>query len=172
MNKTIVSVLAISILAAAGSARGDDLPKEVKEIGCLAGAWKFAGSTSMGGQRAAVRGTWKCSPTPGHFGVSCNIVMTGVPGMAQYIETDLFGYDPGAGKYHWFSVTNAGETHDHVGAMVGANEARFQYDGIQDGKPFREIITLAFHGEKALHVRSESFVGGKSVALMEGDARK
>ena len=55
------------------------------------------------------------------FGVGCTLTLKGIPGVAVYSESDMFGFDPGANKYHWYAVTNAGETHDHIADVPTAN---------------------------------------------------
>jgi hypothetical protein len=152
-------------LATVGTARAGNPPppKEAKDMSCLVGSWKGTGSMTMGKDKVdGVKLSWTCKPTSGQWGVSCNAVFTGIPGMDKYEETDLFGYEPGTGKYHWFSVTNAGETHEFV------------HNGVQEGKPFKEVVQLTFKGknDSTIDVRSESFVDGKSTSVLTGSAHK
>ena len=148
-------------------------------MSCLVGNWKGTASMTMGGQKAdGVKLTWMCKRTSSEWGVSCTALMTGIPGVDRYEETDLFGFEPGTGKYHWFSVTNAGETHDHVSTLIKGETLQFVHTGTQDGKPFKEVIDMTFKGQgkgkdsAMFDLRSESFLDGKSVAVLQGSAHK
>ena len=63
----------------------------------------------------------------------CSLEMTGAPGMGTYAETDLFGYEPNSDTFHWYSVTNAGETHDHVAKAGDGSKIQWVYTGSQEG---------------------------------------
>jgi hypothetical protein len=171
---TTALVLSSVLTAAAGGiARADAPPKEVQDMSCLIGTWKVKGTMAMGPQKASIAGSWKCGWLPSKWGVQCDFEISGVPGMPAYQERDLMGFEPNTHKYHWYAVTNAGETHDHVGDVPTGNDARFVYEGTQGGKPMREVIDFHFAADgKSLHVKSETFVGGASVAVLEGDGHK
>lgn len=184
MAATLVFGGLATVAALGGTARAEGpaeggLPKEVKDMSCLLGSWKGTGSMTMGGQKAdGLKMTWTCRRTSSEWGVSCTALMTGIPGVDRYEETDLFGFEPGTGKYHWFSVTNAGETHDHVSTLVKGETLQFVHTGTQEGKPFKEVIDLTFKGKgkgggsSMFELRSESFLDGKSVAVLQGSAHK
>jgi len=169
----ISTVLVASIVAAAGTARADGTPKEVQDMSCLIGTWKLKGTVAMGADKANIQGTWKCGWLPSKWGVQCDFEVSGIPGMPLYQERDLMGYEPGSKTYHWYAVTNAGETHDHVASVPTGNDIHFVYAGTMDGKPFKEVIDFHFAADsKSLHAKSETFVDGKSVSVLEGDGRK
>jgi hypothetical protein len=176
--RSIKSLGAVALaLAAAGTARAGNPPppKEAKDIACLVGSWKGTASMTMGKDKVdGVKLSWTCKPTSGQWGVACNASFVGMPGIDKYEETDLFGYDPGAGKYHWFAVTNGGETHDHVGTQGKGDTIEFVYNGAQEGKPFKEVIQMSFKGknESMLDFRSEGFLDGKSTFVLTGSANK
>ena len=87
----------------------------------------------------------------------------------------MFGYEPHSNTYHWFAITNAGETHDHVAKVVGIDEPKLQfvYTGTQEGKPFKEVIDLTFEpGNKVMQLRAETFVAGASTSVFDLKAKK
>jgi hypothetical protein len=166
-----LTLLTLAITTSIASA--DSLPKEVENMDCLLGNWKGSGTMQMGKDKAKLDATYTCKKTGGDFGILCNLRITGIPGMAAYEETDLMGYEPNTKTYHWFSVTNAGETHDHAAPYTESNKIRFTYNGKQEGKPFKEIADWEFSGgsktEKpnAVKVRGETFVGNASTSVIE-----
>ncbi len=173
--RTLALVALLSPLAT--TAQADALPKEVQNLSCLEGTWTGTGTLAMGKQKVPLHITWTCKSTAAKYGVVCDLDLTGIPGLAHYRETDLFGYEPNTRTYHWFSVTNGAETHDHVARLSTSNKIRFTYRGKQDGKPFREVIDWEFLGKPdaeptGIKLRSESFVGNKSTSVMMAEATK
>jgi len=161
--KAFVALLASLPLTAAAEA----LPKPVADMECLVGAWKGGGSLVAGKDKAKLEATWTCQRTSAAFGVLCTFHVTGIPGMTAYDETDLMGYEPNTNTYHWYSVTNAGETHDHVAKVSDSNVIVFVFTGTQQGKAFKEVINLSFAADKkTLSGRAETFLAGISTSVM------
>jgi hypothetical protein len=184
-KKTLGTVLTTLVLGAgtaalAGKASTAEpapgAPKAVQDMECLVGHWKGTGRMTVGGQTADIKLDFHCKRTPGKWGVHCTTRMTGIPGMASYEETDLFGYDPGANRYHWFAVTNAGETHDHVADVptgASADTVDWVYTGTQEGQPFKETVRMSFGpGAKTMQIRGETFLAGTSTSLFAGSLKK
>jgi len=174
MTKTI-GAMVLALVGGTALAGNPPPPKETKGMECMLGNWRGTGSMAMGKDKIdGVKMSFDCKRTSGAWGVACNGVMTGIPGFDKLEESDLFGYDPGAGKYHWFAVTNAGETHDHVGMPSKGDTLEFVYNGVQEGKPMKEVLQLTFKGpkESTLDLRAETFVDGKSMSVLTGTAHK
>jgi hypothetical protein len=157
-------------------ATAEALPKPIADLERFVGTWKGTGSVAMGKDKAKIEMTWACKQASAKFGVTCTFRVTGIPGMAVYEETDLLGYEPNTETYHWFSVTNAGETHDHVAKVAkagGVDKLQFVYTGMQEGKPLKEVIDLSFAKDgKSLEGRAETFVANASASVLELKARK
>lgn len=172
--KTLTTIAFLSTLLATSSlVRAEDMPKPIADLEKFVGAWKGTGTVTIGKDSAKITVQLTCKRTSAKAGVSCITKMTGIPGMAAYEETDLFGFEPGSNTYHWFAVTNAGETHDHVAKASDELKLQFVYTGTQEGKPFKEVNDLEFSKDgKTMSVRSEAFVAGASVAVFEIKAKK
>jgi len=167
------SLLTVVCLTVPAVAAADPLPGPVKDMDCLVGSWKGDGTFTLGKDKAKLAFTWDCARTSASFGVLCSLHLTGVPGMSSYEETDLMGWEPNSNTYHWYSVTNAGETHDHVAKPPTGAAIQFVYVGTEEGKPFREVIDIEINQEKrSLVGRSESFVAGVSTGVMRIRAQK
>jgi hypothetical protein len=171
---TLLALTIVSPLAAA-----DGPPKEIQNMDCLIGSWKGGGSIVIGKDKAKLDASWSCKKTGADFGVLCNLRVTGIPGIAVYEETDLFGYEPHSKTYHWFAVTNAGETHDHVAPFTDKNKIRFTYAGTQEGKPFKEVVDWEFSGAAKpgdkptqVSVRGETFASNASTSVIELKLKK
>ena len=93
--------------------------------------------------------------------------------MQAYEETDLMGYEPNTNTYHWYSVTNSGETHDHVAKPSSSNTIEFIFNGVQDGKAFKEVIDLTFSADsKTISGTCETFSAGVSQSVMALSLKK
>jgi hypothetical protein len=170
-RRNLMKTALAAVLALAASAAADPLPKQVQNMERLVGTWKGTGSLAMGKDKAKLGFTFACKRTSAKFGVLCSLEITGVPSMAGYAETDLFGYEPNSDTYHWYSVTSAGETHDHVAKASDGSKIQYVYTGTQEGKPLKEVIDMEL-GKDTISVRSETFIAGASVAVLEGKGTK
>jgi hypothetical protein len=130
------------------------------------GTWHGKGTMKDGGKTVTVEATLECVETSGGAGVRCVDRFTGVPGMAAYEETDLFGYDPGDGLVHMFSVTNAGETHDHKGGVSG-NVFALAHSGPQNGQLFAECLIITFQNDRTMRASSHTFIGAGNGPVLE-----
>jgi hypothetical protein len=178
MNRFAMTVGLGMVLGLAGLAAGkgtkvdSKLPREIQDMYRLVGTWEGKVTMQMGESKSALAISWACEPASLGYGVSCRARFTGMPGGSQE-ESDLFGFDPGARKYHWFSVTSMGETHDHVAEPGPGSSLKFVYDGVSDGKPMRETIVLTFNDNGTqLDLRNEGTIGGKPAWSMNGSAVK
>ncbi len=140
-------------------------PAEIRGLGSLLGEWSGSGTFEQGGQRASVQARWSCSATSGGHGVRCALLLTGLPGMDRYEETDLMGWNGSDGLYHWYSVTNAGEVHDHAGSCDGA-VTTFQYQGVVDGKLLVERVTFTMVDARTMRVQATTTVGNQVLNTM------
>ena len=166
-------IIAVLSLTTPAFAEEQSLPKPVADMECLVGAWKGGGTLGMGKDKVKLTAAWTCKRTALRFGVTCTFHVTGIPGVPSYEETDLMGFEPNTNTYHWYSVTNAGETHDHVAKVPNGNKIQFVYAGSQEGKPLKEVIDLDFSGDgKSVSGHVETFVGGSSASVMELALRK
>jgi hypothetical protein len=171
---TSFSIFAAGIvLGSATPTLADAPPQEVKDMLSMVGTWKGAATLTMGADTAKVKVAMTCQPAAGEWGVQCRTQFTGMPGGGIYLETDLFGYEPGTKKFHWFSVTNMGETHDHVSDGIKGNLIEFVHHGVQEGKPLKEVIRMNFSENcQQFDLRSETMLAGQVVAVLDGHAHK
>jgi hypothetical protein len=157
-----------ALLLVCGTARAEGLPKPVADLERWVGTWKGPGSMRTGKDSAQVEATWTCQRTSASFGVACTLRVTGIPGLPSYEETDLMGYEPGTNTYHWYSVTNAGETHDHVARAIPGNSLHFVFTGNTQGKPLEEVIDLTFSpDQRRVLGKAETRVDGRAASVLE-----
>ncbi len=134
-------------VATAQTARADD-PKptpQLEAIRTLIGSWTGKGTLTTEGKTHAITMTYDCAESAGSAGVKCTCRITGIPGFT-YTFDDLWGYSAQDKLTHWYTVTNAGEVHDHRGHfdMTGG---LLQADIADDGKLFSETIAFKRKGK-------------------------
>jgi hypothetical protein len=153
-------LVAATTLTSVQLASAEDAPKpapQLEAIRSLIGSWSGKGTLMSGGKTHSISMTYDCVESAGSAGVKCRATMTGIPGFT-YMLDDLWGYSPQDGLTHWYTVTNAGEVHDHRGHfdMVGG---LLQADIGVGGKLFTETVTFKRKG-KSLAFSWTSTTGG------------
>jgi hypothetical protein len=99
------------------------LPAQLQVLYGLAGDWSTKhGQMTIDGKKHEVALTISCAPAAGGVAVACQAHFD-VERMGHFEESDLFGYDAGQDRYHWFAVDELGDTHDHV-ALPRARASR------------------------------------------------
>jgi hypothetical protein len=161
----VLSSSLVSLPAAAGGT-----PEPVQKLARMAGTWKGKGTVKMGKDTISISGTWTCQQGAGGFGIRCAFAAKGMPGLALYEEMDIMGFDPGDGLVHWYSVTNAGETHDHRGGWQGDTLA-VTFTGPKDGLLYTERVEIKLTGN-TMRCVSTVYEGAKVSSVFEMTASK
>jgi hypothetical protein len=133
----------------------------------LLGSWSGQAEMKDGDKPASkVNVKFECRKTSGGWGIRCEAALTSAE--MNYLETDLFGYDAAAGKVHWYSVTNAGEVHDHVGTWTSASRLFVRHTG----SDVTEDITLALNGANEMGFEVLTTPAGGATSTMRGSLTK
>jgi hypothetical protein len=139
------------------------LPEPVKNLWRLVGTWKARGELRQGGQVMPLEGMYEACYVAGGFGVEARADLN-VEGVGRYEDLETFGYDPGANEYHFYAVTNEGHAHDHVGAAAPGDRLAFRYTGMQEGRDYREDISLDLKNEDEMIFSSEEYLGDEQIS--------
>jgi hypothetical protein len=179
LRTTLGMTVLLAASAAAGLAAAHDLdpavaklPKEIQPMHCLVGTWQGSATFTQGAQKSPVKFNIRCEAASAGYGISCKASFTGFPSGAAE-ETDLFGYDSSKRQYHWYAVTNQGETHDHVAELPKSNTIDFVYRGQQDGKPFVESIALTISKDgKRMDFATDGSLDNQPIFSLHGGGNK
>src|SRR5262245_8689324 len=112
-----------------------DAPKpQLEALRSLIGSWTGKGTLDTDGKTHQLTMTWDCVESSGAAGVRCKATLLCIPNFTYQFD-DLWGYSAQDGLTHWYTVTNAGEVHDHRGHfdMTGG---LLQADITTEGKVF------------------------------------
>lgn len=151
-----VALLSTGVTAQAGESEKPTVPQRFSK---LVGKWQGSGTFKTGGKTLPIRANYYCARSSGGAGIKCSFRMTGLPDFTYQFD-DLWGYSNHDGLVHWYTVTNAGETHDHSGRL-DEHGALLQFAGPSEGKAFHEQIRFVFKGGKHLTLDWSCNVDGK-----------
>ncbi len=162
---TLVVTLGSSTTAFAQGA--PQIPPKAKELQKLVGNWKGTATLTLpDNTKMPLPTSYECKSASAGFAVACKLTGA-MPDGSKYESTDIWGYDEGDGLVHWFTVTSAGETHDHKLAFEN-NVMHGQFAGPKDGKLYVETIRFELLSDKKISVRSSVVLGGQQQEVLEG----
>jgi hypothetical protein len=90
-----------------------------------------------------------------------------IEGLGAYEEVDILGFDSGEKVFYLFSLTNTSATHDHEGKWLDESRINFLYDGMQDGKRYREEIDVLILNEREFAIHEKDVLDGQIVSMMD-----
>lgn len=165
ITTTIVVTLLISSHAFAQGA--PQIPQKAKELQKLVGSWKGNATLTLpDNTKLPLTMSYECKSASAGFGVACKLTGN-MPDGTKYESTDIWGYDAGDGLVHWFTVTSAGETHDHKLAFDN-NVLHGQFAGPKEGKLYVETIRMELMSDKKISMRTSVVVGGQQQEALDG----
>jgi hypothetical protein len=135
-------------------------PEQIHRLEAISGT--FEGEATMTEGKKSTRGKVRHvnSSISDGWGFLMDETVTMEDG-STYKAHNVVGYDAGEGKVHVYSVTTAGETHDHKGSWTKPTSVSVEYNGKWQGKPYRERATLTIDGPDAYSLRWNATLGGK-----------
>jgi hypothetical protein len=133
---------AVSIAGLAGSAiAADSKPSPAQvAIKSLIGKWTGNGTIQSEGKTHKVTMSWDCVAAAGGTGAKCKASIVGIPGFTYEFD-DLWALSPADGLVHWYTITNAGEVHDHQGHLDTSGGQLAAHVAV-GGKMLSEVITF------------------------------
>jgi hypothetical protein len=141
------------------------LPDGVNKLFAFIGNWEGEAKMTMDGKTSSQKVEHKIIKLPNGWGLQ--IMETGTSqGMTPYEAIDLFGYDPGEDQYHLYTISNYADTHDHKGHWIDKT-LDLQYEGLQDGKPMVEKLSITLDNPSSYHFNDNVTVDGKQIFTME-----
>ncbi len=146
------------------------LPEEAKKLKIFLGDWKVEGELTMEGNSFNAKGSCKFESAAG-WGVFAKMKMN-IEGLGDYEEIDIAGYDPGQGLFHIFSVTNTAAAHDHKGKWSDNKTLKVIYEGVQEGKKYKEEISIKFDNPNQWSIHEVDTLDGQIISTMDVTLRK
>lgn len=85
---------------------------------------------------------------------------------------DILGYDSGEDMFHIFSVTNTAATHDHKGKWLDDNRIIFVFEGVQEGKVYKEEIEIKILNSNEFIIHETDTLENNVVSKMDVTIKK
>ena len=89
-----------------------------------------------------------------------------IEGLGAYKEVDLLAFDRNEKVYHFFAVTNTAAAYDHKGKWLDDNTISFLYEGLQNGKIYREELVIKIFSQNEVTIVEKDFVGNQITTEM------
>jgi hypothetical protein len=147
------------------------IPAEIKKLHVFLGDWNVEGIIKTGGNMMKLEGKWSFSIAAGGWGLKSANKFE-VEELGTYELDNLFGFDKETRKLHIYSITNMAETHDHTAAWSDENTLKGEYDGLKDGKKFREDFTIKLVSPDEITIDYIEKVNGQIDSIMNVILRK
>jgi hypothetical protein len=167
----VSSLLALVAIAAGPPAHADDAngPRLTRS---LTGTWTGTLHLAMGADQADLKTSVACTAVAGKTAVGCQLSARGVPGLGTMLEADLFGWDAAGNAAHMYTVSNAGDVHDHIGGFEdGALVLRWSGTA-PDKRALRETITFRWPSPKQLDFVDEITADGRPFMKLTGTLKR
>jgi hypothetical protein len=133
----------------------------------LVGHWKGTGEMDQPGAEPTMLSlAISCVKASSGWAVSCEMV--GKNKDTTVTESDLFGVDPVTGQGHWYTVSNQGETHDHLATWKGAKTLTAEYSWTQDGKKMLEHLIITLPAENSMEFNGVTTADGQPAGGFSG----
>jgi hypothetical protein len=163
MNRILVTAtVALLFVVLTGQAQEKKVPPEqISKLDAILGIFEGEATMTEGGKSSKGNVHHTNSSISDGWGFLMDEVVTMEDG-TMYKSHNIIGYDAGGGKVHVFSVTNAGETHDHKGSWTKPMTVSVQYDGKWEGKPYIEKASLTIDGSDSYSLSWHATLGGKA----------
>ncbi len=137
------------------------VPNEMEAIKRIIGDWDAAVTITLpDGTRVEGTGTWTAREIS--MGKGIHTLMKLNAGGRAMEENDLWGYDRGGRKVHLLSITSDGTVHDHSGNLRDDNILFLRWEGIVDGRPASEEITIEWLSASEIKVLSIDYLEEKA----------
>ena len=137
----------------------------------LRGHWEGKIDLNLGGAQFNVTYLLDFEKTSDNNGVVM-YEKTTVPGVGTLNGTNLIGFDPFDGKYHWFSVDNFGTTHDHTGVFTDATHFYMEHNSVREGQNFQEKIWVDWINANTIKLKLIATTNGVVEQTAEGTFKR
>jgi hypothetical protein len=161
-----VALLLVAFVQAGRAQEKKGPPEQIRKLDAIVGTFEGEATITEAGKSTKGMVRHANSTISDGWGFLMDEVITMEDGSA-YKSHNIVGYDDGGGKVHVFSVTNAGETHDHKGTWTTQKTISVHYDGKWEGKPYVEKAYLTVDGPDSYKLTWNASLGGKQAGSGE-----
>jgi hypothetical protein len=146
-------------------------PPEIQKLYSFEGKWTGTYDAVMEGQKMTANASYTWSKIVDGWGMFIDEKIE-IPGMPVYLGHNILGYDIGEKKYHLYTISNYAQVHDHVGDWKDDKTMYLEYNGIVDGKPYKEKIYMTLNSPDECTFEVKEYTDGKETGSNKGTFHK
>ena len=146
-------------------------PPEIQKFYSFEGKWTGTYDVVMEGQKMKANASYTWSKIADGWGMLIDEKIE-IPGMPVYLGHNILGYDIGEKKYHLYTISNYAQVHDHVGEWKDDKTMYMEYNGIVEGKPYKEKIYMTLNSPDECTFEVKEYTDGKETGSNKGTFHK
>lgn len=169
--RILFSVFLTIFIVSAVSGQSNPPPKETSKLYKLEGYWVGDANIQAGSEKEKVPYHFEFSKVLDGWGLSYR----------EYVNSRIFGnysglgylgFDPYDGLYHWHTLSNAGDSHDHIGTWTDDNTFVLERTGYSAKEIYNEKLRVTFKSATEVVIDFDLYFNQENVVRMTGTFRK
>lgn len=170
-NRTLFSLVLALFVYSGLLAQSNNPPSETSKLYKLEGYWIGNATVEAGGEQEKVPYHIEFAKVLDGWGMSYREYVNS-KFFGNYIGLGYLGFDPHDGLYHWHTLSNAGDAHDHIGTWVDQNTFVLERTGNSAKEIYNEKLRLRFTSATELVVDFDLYVNQDRALHMSGTFKK
>jgi hypothetical protein len=146
-------------------------PQEIQKFYGFTGKWTGTYDAVMEGQKMTANASYTWSKIVDGWGMFIDEKIE-MPGMPVYLGHNILGYDIGEKKYHLYTISNYAQVHDHIGNWKDDKTMYLEYNGIVDGKPYKEELYMTLNSPNECTFDLTEYTDGEKTGSSKGTFHK
>lgn len=146
-------------------------PPEIQKFYSFEGKWTGTYDAVMEGQKMKANASYTWSKIADGWGMLIDEKIE-IPGMPVYLGHNILGYDIGEKKFHIYTISNYAQIHDHVGGWKDDKTMYLEYNGIVDGKSYKEELYMTIDSPNECTFKLTEYTDGKESGSSNGTFHK
>lgn len=167
-SRIISSLVLVAFLFSLASAQP---PKETAKLYKLEGYWMGNAAIEMGTDKENVPYHFEFAKVLGGWGLSYREYVNS-KFFGDYSGLGYLGYDPHDGYYHWHTLSNAGDAHDHIGTWLDDNTFVLERTGYSPKEIYNEKMRVRFVSATEMVLDFDLYINQDKIIHMSGTFKK
>jgi hypothetical protein len=169
--RIFTAVILVSFVFSGVFAQSPAPPKETSKLYKLEGYWMGNADIEAGAEKERVPYHFEFAKVLDGWGLSYR----------EYVNSKIFGnysglgylgYDPHDGLYHWHTLSNAGDSHDHIGTWIDENTFVLDRTATSAKEIYNEKLCARFTSPTEVILEFDLFINNEKAVHMKGTFKK
>jgi hypothetical protein len=169
--RVFLAVVLVVLTFSSAFGQSPEPPKETSKLYKLEGYWMGNAKIDAGGESETVPYHFEFSKVLDGWGLSYREYVNSKI-FGNYIGLGYLGYDPHDGLYHWHTLSNAGDSHDHIGTWIDDNTFVLERTGFNAKEIYNEKLKCRFTSASEVVFDFDLYINKENVVKMTGTFKK